>query len=203
VDRYLRLPGLDGLGIKLREGRIEIKQRQRKYGVLHLPGDTPLHERPPQRDAQDKELEPGNASAGRAVGQVESWRKWSFGLANRPLARLATPAASWIAVRKARSLRIYQIGENQRVVPLATGDDALQGCSMELTDVEVFGQAWWTLGLEAFGDESALQEGLLTVAGHVVASHLPVALDVQDSYGYPKWLDLVSSRAGSSKGGKR
>ncbi|MGD8968471.1 MAG: hypothetical protein PVI07_13255, partial [Anaerolineae bacterium] len=54
-DHYLRLSDTYALGIKLRQGRIEAKQRVRRPGVVRF------HER--------------------VTGIVEHWRKWSFQLA--------------------------------------------------------------------------------------------------------------------------
>jgi hypothetical protein len=135
-----------------------------------------------------------SAAPGQAIGRVEGWHKWSFELAAAPLAHLAVPAASWVLVRKARSVRRYRVDNVQGVVPLTAGEDTSQGCGIELTEVEVSGQAWWTLGLEAFGDEPALQQDLLAVAGHVLAGSLPMMLSAWNSYGYPRWLDLGTQR---------
>lgn len=54
TDRYLA-PVSDGLGVKVRDGRLEAKRRDRRLDLLR---------------------------AGRAEGAVEAWTKWSFPLAH-------------------------------------------------------------------------------------------------------------------------
>lgn len=85
TDQYLRLPGDDSLGIKLREGRIEIKQRTAVVGETTL---TQSH-----------------------AGILERWCKWSYALddVESPVAE-AENTAAWIAVRKARSMASIGVG---------------------------------------------------------------------------------------------
>lgn len=163
-DHYLRLPDSDALGVKLREGRLEVKLRVQEHGVVRL------HEH--------------------VSGRVEHWRKWSFQLAAQrsALSLIAVPAASWIPVRKERILRTYQVTSEGRTVPVVTPQALHQACEAELTQVRVVGQDWWTLAFEAFGDESALQERLIRVARRVFATGEPPRLDAPASRGYAAWL---------------
>jgi hypothetical protein len=169
-DHYLRLGDTDALGIKLRQGRVEVKQRVREHGVFRF------HER--------------------ANGVVEHWRKWSFRLAaaHRALSSINASPASWIRVRKERLLRTYGLTSNGSVVPLPTPEAHHQACELELTRVEVADQDWWTLAFEAFGDESTLQEQLLLVAQHVFAAQEPPALNAQASRGYADWLGRTTKK---------
>jgi hypothetical protein len=165
VDHYLHLPDGDSLGIKLREGRLEIKQRHRKYGTV--------------------EFHKG------AAGLVEHWRKWSFQLAQGsdrlPPAMISDP--SWIAVRKRRWLYRYRITRDRDVIPMETVEYPEQGCDLELTSVKAEGRDWWTWGFEAFGEETALQGNLVLVAAQIFATHgPPIVLGVSHSHSYPAWL---------------
>ena len=74
TDFYLRLDDDDSLGIKLREGRIEVKQRKEAGGLVQL--------------------------SEKVVGQVEAWRKWSFDLAETE--ESVAEATQWVGVWKAR-----------------------------------------------------------------------------------------------------
>jgi hypothetical protein len=167
VDYYLRLTDRGSLGIKLREGKVEIKQRYHQHGVVGF------HER--------------------VSGLVEHWRKWSFELveASGDLTSIAVPASSWIAVKKERKLRKYGLTGDKRIVAVSTGECHDQGCDLELTKVSLEGREWWSLGLEAFGHESALQENLLLVARQVFVADESPAFDAKNSYGYPQWLQGV------------
>jgi hypothetical protein len=165
VDYYLCLKKIDGLGIKLREGRMEVKRRQRQHGILHF------HER--------------------AAGLVEHWRKWGFGLSTGggELAHSLLPTSCWLGVQKERQLRKYRVTGDDRLVPVPIGEYPERGCSVELSTLRVEGQDWWSLCFEAFGDESLLRQALLLVVEQVLArERVPFPLDAKASYGYPGWL---------------
>jgi hypothetical protein len=165
VDYYLRIPKQDGLGIKLREGRIEAKERCRQYDVARFHNHV--------------------------TGTVELWQKWSFRLAEswQALTHLITPSSSWIGVRKARRMKRYRLSEKGVVVGVVTGDRFEAGCEVELTQIEAEGELWWSLGLEAFGEESENHGTLLIVARHVFAQGETPALDAENSLGYAQWLE--------------
>jgi hypothetical protein len=167
VDRYLRLANGGGLGIKVREGRLELKQRHGQPGILRL------HQR--------------------VTGRVEHWRKWSFALAEggSTLDSMLVPPQAWIGVTKARLLRRYLVSSERRVVPTSTGEYPERACDWELTQVHVGGSAWWTVGFEAFGRGSTLPETLRLVAGQVLAAWEPPRLQAGDSFGYPEWLRML------------
>jgi hypothetical protein len=173
-DHYLQLRDTDTLGIKLREGRVEVKQRVRDQGVFRL---------------QE-----------RVTGVVEHWRKWSFQLAaaHRALSSIAAPPTAWIPVRKERLLRTYGLTVDGSVVPVPAPEALRHACELELTRVDVAGQDWWTLAFEAFGDESALQERLLLVARHVFAAGEPPALNASESRGYADWLGRITEKGESA-----
>lgn len=163
VDHYLALDR-DSLGVKLREGRIEIKQRVARHGSVRF------HER--------------------ATGLVEAWRKWSFELAGPLAAGPDAPLSpqGWIAVRKARRLCRYHLGGAGRLVSAPLDSYPAPGCDLELTAVRAGEQTWWTLGFESFGAETSLYETLRFVAGQILAGGESPGLAVQDSRSYPAWL---------------
>jgi hypothetical protein len=170
LDYYLCLGDMDGLGIKLREGRIEIKQRQHQRGVVRF--------------------------RQRVAGLVEGWRKWSLAMADpeSDLSDIVVPVSSWIPVRKERSLRQYGVARDGRSTAVSAGSLFGQGCNVELTSIEAGGERWWSLGFEAFGDESYLWEMLLTVVEHVFALKVPFFFDASHSYAYPRWLGMLAQR---------
>lgn len=160
TDRYVRPTSPDGLGVKWREGKLEIKRR------AEVVGEERFHVV--------------------VAGRVERWRKWSFPLA--PPAELAQPAGDWIAVAKRRQVR-YFAAEPDGVRWLALGEQSAQACGLELGEVRVGDVVWWSVCLEAFGpDEAALVERLRRVAAHVVAVAEPPALGAEHARSYPAWL---------------
>ena len=164
IDYYLCLPDHDGLGIKLREGRIEIKQRAKQYGAQQLHANV--------------------------QGLVEGWHKWSFGV-NDPgngLGDLAGPYSAWIAVRKTRRLRRYRVTDAGEVVAIAGADIAPQGCNIELAEVVLHNEIWWSLAFETFGPEVDLHATFTRVTQHVLHSDAVPHLDVEHSRGYAQWV---------------
>jgi hypothetical protein len=63
-------------------------------------------------------------------------------------------------------------------------------CAVELTEVDVHGEAWWTLGFEATGPAEALRGELDAAAALVFAQALPGGLELgmDDSKSYAQWL---------------
>ncbi len=172
VDEYLRVRDTDGLGIKFREGRLEIKQRYGQAAVVTF--------------------------APSATGTVELWRKWGFELAEPVEGREVLKGVdAWVSVRKERWLSHYGVRCGGTLERLPTLASPATGCSVELTRVNsphirLRDQVWWTLGFEAIGGESELVDTLATVARHVLRSAAGMALSAEISYGYPRWLQLVT-----------
>jgi hypothetical protein len=171
VDYYLRIKDSDSLGIKLREGRIEFKQRYGRQDAVCF----------------------GTQSA----GTIECWRKWSFALADTEgsLAALGSSTSTWIGVRKARFLHTYRVLQDGTIVAVEPGFTLNQGCGWELVTVTVEGSMdpWWSIGFEAFGNEGERWNTIVSVAEHFLSSDNSPALDLEASYGYPKWLQMSRS----------
>lgn len=171
TDHYLRLPDAGDLGIKWREGRLELKQRQGTRGLMTFNGV--------------------------AAGKVEHWRKWSFELAEagQDLAEMLRPAEAWTAVSKARRLRRYRPGDGDEMVPVALGEFPAAGVEVELSAVQVGEAHWWSVAFESFGRESDLETGLLSTIELVLEQGEPPALPGSQSCGYPAWLQEVADQA--------
>ena len=167
IDYYLQLNENDSLGIKLRQGRMEAKQREGTSQWVQL--------------------------GKRAAGQAESWRKWSFELAETE--ESVTNATQWLGVWKARRWCLFTVGENGRITPAPTTAILEQGCACELTDVRLAdsSERWWSLGFEAFGGTAVTRrERLLHVARRFLDHEDAPLLAAERSYSYPKWLQIVS-----------
>jgi hypothetical protein len=163
VDEYLLIQETDSVNVKLREGRIEIKQR---YG-----------------DAVHRVF------AGGSVGEIEFWRKWGFGIDKKNSnGNLDENEAAWLAVRKDRMARTYELRPDGAVLPLADLVVIEQGCSLELTEVEAAGERWWSLCFEEIGPADRLRETLVAVADHVLVTLDDFSLEGHASCGYSAWL---------------
>ncbi len=146
-DVYLYTPESEYLGIKLRQGRLEVKWRQAELGMACL---------------------------GTVEGKLEKWGKW---LCEDPTAESFKPEVvvgqSWVNVKKVRSQRLYDC------------------CAVELTQLSIKGNDWWSLAFETFGAEANKLEQLQNVASLVFKTRNESQLQAQDSYAYPHWLNLV------------
>jgi hypothetical protein len=161
-DAYLLAPHLDGLSVKIRaDSALEVKVFGGSPGILDLPG--------------------------RARGRMQHWQKWSFPF--RPLSLNGRAPDGWKRVRKQRRIGQFSL-TGGRITARAAGpaDDAR--CAVELTEVRVHDQDWWSLGLEATGRAELLRAGLEATAAFVFTHALPggVELRTDDSASYAEWL---------------
>jgi hypothetical protein len=161
VDHYLRLPEPAALGIKLREGRLEVKCRLAQLGQVVL--------------------------GSQAAGQIEVWGKWVLAEPEQVGASFHQPDLSWRAVIKQRWLRCYQPDhEPSFAIP---PPEAELGCDLELAQVHLGDSFWWSLALEAYGRSPvARQTFLLQVATRILGAGRPPGLDPVASMSYPRWL---------------
>ncbi len=174
IDHYLLERDTDALGIKFREGRVEVKQRQ---------GERRLISFGPGWD-----------------GYVETWRKWGFPLADAQRRGEAFESLDdWIAVRKKRRVITYSISPKGKLIALSGDADAESGCSVELTQVRVKKTLWWTLGFEAKGRPEKLESTLELVARAVLNGSAPPTFGPTDSFGYPGLLQTLGKHAGASR----
>ena len=118
--------------------------------------------------------------AGRARGRLESWQKWTF--PHGPPKPGSAHHAGWRPVRKRRRISWFS---------RATGVGVPRPrCAVELTEADVRGEPWWTLGFEATGPADALHGELEAAAALVFAQALPdgMELSMGDSQSYAQWL---------------
>ncbi len=169
VDEYLLFPDCDSVGVKLREGRLEIKAM--------LCGPRPI-------------------SAGVGInGRTDQWVKWSFeseGL--RDLNQGLRQSGKWVKVRKERYLRKFSADADTAVeVPAKQKPFPVVGCNVELTRIEVEADPrfWFSLGFEAFGPSGSTPKILddtlrLFFTGRGLVPG--VTLNGLASLSYPAWL---------------
>ena len=161
-DAYLVQPRLRGLSVKLRDGgALDVKSYLGSPGTLGLP------------------------RGGR--GRLESWRKWSFP-SGLPGHRGADPPG-WVVVGKSRRSSQFPLASRPdlaQVPPPA----AVAGCMAELTEVQVRGERWWSVGFEATGPVRLLRGALEHAADLVFAQALPpgVQFSLENSHSYAHWL---------------
>jgi hypothetical protein len=121
--------------------------------------------------------------AAAAAGGIDSWIKRSIPLpAGADLSR-PLEGSAWRPVSKRRQIATFPIG-------------GAAVCSVELTEVEVLGQTWWTLGFEA-GGRGALG-GVKRTAAVVFAEPLPTGspFTAEEACSYAEWIHELGHTEG-------
>jgi hypothetical protein len=113
-------------------------------------------------------------------GQIERWCKW---LCQDEEAEIHQPQGedrgTWIKVTKTRS---------QRVITLA------HPVEIELTQLQVRDQDWWSVAFEVPGDDDTLDQTLQAVAQQVSQTYPQPYLKAAHAYAYPHWLSVLEGR---------
>ncbi len=159
-DAYLLVPHLPGLSVKLRDG---LALEVKSYLGSAGVLDLPHHCR----------------------GRLESWRKWSFRC--DPLDLSVVPAG-WSVVRKRRLRTWFPVPAREDVARPPSAAPA--GCAVELTEADVRGESWWSVGLEATGSAGLPGSALRRAAGLVFAQPPPAGAEfsLENSWSYTEWL---------------
>jgi hypothetical protein len=178
AHEYLVFPDCRSVGVKMREGRFEIK------AMLDVP--QPL-------------------SLGTGIqGTAEEWVKWSFASGGlQIIGPELRRAGFWLKVHKERFLRTFSADEGNLVqVTARLGSEQRSllraGCNMELTriEAEVNPRFWFSLGFEAFGPSPLASRSLLLETVHFFFHRyggMPgISLDERNSLSYPAWLAKVA-----------
>jgi hypothetical protein len=161
-DTYLLEPQLHGLSVKIRGGMaLEVK------AYLGSPGRLDV--------------------AGRALGSMESWQKWSHSCG--PLSQGSGDPACWKPVGKTRRITQFCVA-GERTVARAPEKGDEPRCDVELTEIRAAGQDWWSLGLEASGPAGLARSTLEATATVVLAQDLPGGLrpGPDECRSYAEWL---------------
>jgi len=171
IDHYLLLKSNDSLGIKLRDGKVEIKQKTHQIG----------------------NIKPGK----NVTGSADKWSKWSFELkeANN-LFSIDLPYNEWLAITKNRILVNYGISE-ENIVTQKEPVIYKNGCITEITSIEINNQNWWSLGLEAYGEENRLLDNLILISHLVLNDNSNLRLTLEDSLSYPGWIKQLKNNSSS------
>ena len=169
-DIYLLVPGSDDMGIKWREGELQIKGRVSSLGT--------------------------QVFCGRHQGVVECWVKWSYKNVPASYQRLFAAEKELVtaSVRKTRALRKVRLdtlnGKAEEVDAKTMID---RGLGFELTDLEVAGKAYCSLAFEAFPNDSGMDAAFTQAVEAFLDGLKELDLTVAHSRSYPAWLGSVTT----------
>lgn len=164
-DVYLYVPENDYMGLKLRQGRLEIKWRKAQLGILRF-GDA-------------------------VEGKAEKWGKWLCEDPSQESFQLQDITGTWVRVKKKRFQRRYQVF-GALIKAVGVNESIDQGCNVELTQLRINNNDWWSIAFEAFGKDERLMDSLKSVASEVFQADHGLELLAKDSYAYPSWLCAVA-----------
>lgn len=166
------------LGIKLREGNLEIKERTTEFGA--------------------------HTFSASAEGRVEAWRKWSFKLAHTReggtdevlhITRQDVHNSAWVPVGKDRLQVILEIAEEGRVLlSRAPAFSLEEGCGVELTKIRLPDRVCYSFALEAFSRAGHEYQNLKQAVDTMTAEIPDLELSLSESMGYPEFLNNITKR---------
>lgn len=155
-----------GKGIKFREGNFETKLLVEDHGLQELAGTRAL---------------------------LQTWQKWIATLVREePPSSSLLGATGWVSVTKRRHMWCYEVqdGATRQV-----RDRVMHGCEFEWTELDVLGQRWWTIALEAVGQADTVDANLRLVAERMFTGRVGVEqFTAERSMGYPTWLEIVTRK---------
>lgn len=164
-DVYLLLPGHEDMGIKWREGLLQVK------GLVASLGEQVF--------------------CGRHSGIVERWIKWSYGDLPAACADLfGSPGIETAAIHKIRLVRLVDL-ELQEPVEVDSGTNLAVGMAVELTRIVARNHEHCSLGFETFPDQRVTDAVFHGTVEAFLASLDAVRLDVNRSLSYSAWLDRL------------
>jgi hypothetical protein len=175
-DVYLLVPGHADMGIKWREGQLQIKGLQSPLGTQLF--------------------------SGRREGRVERWIKWSY--EGEPIKQafahwfrepgFAGPRI--IEVFKTRCLRKARIDPQTGQAKEVNAEEHIErGCALEVAELRVGADLYCSVAFEAFPDDSAMHADFTSFVNCFLQKLPDVALSESNSMGYPAWLDTISRNA--------
>jgi hypothetical protein len=173
-DQYLLFPHCETVGLKLREGKLEVKA---------------LTQPPKPINVND-----------RICGLSDQWVKWSFGSEGlKQLEKELYQSSRWIKVKKDRYLRKYSADSDSPIeVPRNVDPLPVKGCNIELTEITVLEEKiseWYSVGFESFGTVGCIETILVDVLKIFFKKYGNVPgdpLNLERSSNYPSWLCSIS-----------
>ena len=167
-DVYLLLPGVVDIGIKWREGMLQIKGLVAESGACRF---ADSHE-----------------------GTVQHWVKWTYSDLPDAIRADFDPAAEHarylVPVTKARALRMIALDQPDPA-EVKPGIVLERGLGFELTDMVVDGGRYCSLAFEAFPDDGRMEWQFHEAVDRLLKGLPDSGLTLEASSSYPGWLSSL------------
>jgi hypothetical protein len=166
-DVYLVIPRAADMGLKWREGQLQIKGLESSLGTQVFHG--------------------GHA------GKVERWIKWSYSGNDIDEAFGGWFRNSRVVeVFKTRCLRKLRLNPFTHEATEVESDSPIdRGGSLEVTDLRVNQSAYCSVAFETFPNDSAMHEDFTALVNGFLETLEGVELSASDSLSYPAWLQTL------------
>ncbi len=168
TDLYLVPEGTDAVGVKLRDGRLEIKLRVAAENFVGVDGDL--------------------------TGRAEMWKKWEWdysdSLKEQVFLAFADQELGGLRrqVYKNRRRRKFAVSNDGEVVPKPDTTHVQVGCLLELTKVIAGEKESWSLAFDAFGGSDGSRGTLRRCVVFVFKDYPGSMPEATASYSYPSFL---------------
>ena len=169
-DAYLLLPGQSDMGIKWREGTLQVKGLVAEAGLQRF--------------------------CNRHEGRIQRWIKWTYSdlpPAYRGLFESQGEKGVRIAeVGKRRALRMLRFDGDDATLEVSTGTWFERGLGFEMTELEFAGDRYASVAFEAFPSDEWTNPEFVAVVERFLDGLSGYELRAVDSLSYPAWLSHVS-----------
>ena len=171
-DVYLVVPGAADMGIKWREGQLQIKGLESAMGTQKF--------------------------AGQHEGQVERWIKWSYEgkSIEDAFSRWFTDESATtrtVEVFKTRCLRKVRISPfSQTPIEVDSQTQIDRGGALEVTDLRVGSNAYTSVAFEAFPNDPGMHADFTVFVNAFLGKLTGVELTASNSLSYPAWLKALA-----------
>ena len=170
VDVHLVIPGAADMGIQWRHGTLQVKGRMNGARTERF--------------------------CGRFEGRLERWVTWSYDdLAGFYRSVFAAPPQGvvTVTVRRTRLLRKVRLDVRTDMAEEVPPETFVpRGLTVALTDLEVNGMGFCSLGFEAFADDVRMAASFVREVNACLASLEHVTLSTANSQSYPGWLGTLA-----------
>jgi hypothetical protein len=166
-DAYWVIPGAADMGIKWREGQLQIKGLECSLGTQRFTGSF--------------------------EGKVERWIKWAYD--GKSVADEFTPSSRIVEVHKTRCLRKVRLNPFTPMaieVDLKTLVD--RGGALEVTDLRVKDHSYTSVAFEAFPNDSGMHGDFIVFVNSFLKKLSGIELNESNSMSYPAWLQTLETR---------
>lgn len=168
TDEYLIIPDCTSVGVKKRQGKLEIKAQ------IGIP-EKYFHES--------------------ISGEINYWSKWSFQPSESNISIMGGDlilSGEWFKINKIRYLLKFSKLKDD-LLEISPEEWPESGCQVELTQIwaEDHRQKWTSFGFEAFGGSFQNMKKNLTDSIHFFLSERKkpsLLLDSNNSMSYPEWI---------------